>query len=202
MMSYKHHVFITYARVNDALTGWVSSFKQRLEGKLREKLSGKTAQVYLDVGEIGIGPLKNELRDAVSSSAILLIVLSNRWLERSWCQQELAFFVEAAGGPSKAQERIVLVRIEDVKQNRLPAVLQDCRLYDFFKVHPTRKVTLMYGLPEFPELESDYLISLLELVGDEDRAGLVTRLRELINPEAPTRRPPAARSFWPIARRT
>jgi hypothetical protein len=32
MMSYKHHVFISYARVNDALTGWVSSFKQRLEG--------------------------------------------------------------------------------------------------------------------------------------------------------------------------
>jgi TIR domain len=195
MMSYKHHVFITYARVNDALTGWVSSFKQRLEGKLREKLSGETAQVYLDVGEIGIGPLKNELRDAVSSSAILLIVLSNRWLERSWCQQELAFFVEAAGGPSKAQERIVLVRIEDVKQNRLPAVLQDCRLYDFFKVHPTRKVTLMYGLPEFPELESDYLISLLELVGDEDRAGLVTRLRELIKPGGPNPAPPRRKIF-------
>jgi hypothetical protein len=182
-MSYKHDIFVSYARVNDALTGWVSSFKRKLEGKLREKLPGETAQVYLDVGEIGIGPLKIELREAVSSSAILLIVLSNCWLERSWCQRELALFVEAAGGPSKAQERIVLVRIEDVKQNRLPAVLRDCRLYDFFKVHPTRKVTLTYGLPEFPELESDYLISLLELVGDEDRAGLVTRLRELIRPE-------------------
>jgi hypothetical protein len=94
----------------------------------------------------------------------------------------LALFVEAVGGPSKAQERIVLVRIEDVKQNRLPEVLQDCRMYDFFKVHPTRKVTLTYGQPEFPELESDYLISMLELVGDEHRAGLVTRLVKLLGP--------------------
>jgi hypothetical protein len=181
-MQFKHQVFISYARVNDALGGWISSFKQKLEGKLREKLPGETAEVFLDLGDIGIGSLKSELHEAVSASAILLIVLSNRWLERPWCQQELASFVEAAGGRAKAQERIVLVRIEDVKQSRLPEVLQNCRAYDFFKVHPTRKVTLTYGLPEFPELESDYLISLLELVGDEDRPGLVTRLVELIEP--------------------
>jgi hypothetical protein len=181
-MQHKHHVFISYARVNDALCGWISCFKQKLEGKLREKLPGGTAEVFLDVGEMGIGSLKSELHEAVSSSAILLIVLSNRWLERSWCRQELALFVESAGGPSKAQERIALVRIEDVRQSRLPEVLQNCRAYDFFKVHPTRRVTLTYGLPEFPELESDYLISMLELVGDEERPGLVTRLVELIGP--------------------
>jgi TIR domain len=181
-MQYKHHVFISYARVNDALGGWISSFKQKLQGKLREKLPGERAEVFLDLGEIGIGSLQSELQEAVSASAILLVVLSNRWLERSWCQQELALFVQSAGGPSKAQERIALVRIEDVKQSRLPEVLQNCRAYDFFKVHPTRKVTLTYGLAEFPELESDYLISLLELVGDEDRPGLVTRLVELIGP--------------------
>jgi hypothetical protein len=178
-MQYKHHVFISYARVNDALGGWISSFKQKLEGKLREKLPGGTAEVFLDVGEIGVGSLKSELHQAVSASAILLIVLSNRWLERAWCQEELALFVKAAGGPSKAQERIALVRIEDVKQSRLPEVLQNCRAYDFFKMHCTRKVTLTYGLPEFPDLESDYLLSMLELVGDEDRPGLVTRLVEL-----------------------
>jgi hypothetical protein len=188
-MSYKFHVFISYARVHDTLTGWVSSFKQKLEGKLSEKLPGETARVFLDVGGMGVGPLQPELRAAVSGSAILLIILSNRWLERPWCQEELAAFVEAVGGPSKAQERIVLVRIEDVKQSRLPEVLRDCRLYDFFKVHPTRKVTLTYGLAEFPELESDYLLSMLELVGDEDRPGLVTRLVELTAPEALTVNP-------------
>jgi len=188
-MSYKFHVFISYARVNDALTGWVSSFKQKLEGKLSEKLPDETARVYLDVGGIGVGPLQSELRAAVSGSAILLIILSNRWLERPWCQEELAVFLEAVGGPSKAQERIALVRIEDVKQSRLPEVLRDCRMYDFFKVHPIRKVTLLYGLTEFPELESDYLLSMLELVGDEDRPGLVTRLVELMGPEPSTENP-------------
>ncbi|MBW0001409.1 MAG: toll/interleukin-1 receptor domain-containing protein [Verrucomicrobia bacterium] len=183
MTSYKYHVFISYAHVSDTLTGWVSSFKQKLEGKLNEKLPGGTAQVFFDAGELGVGPLRPDLQAALSSSAILLIVLSNRWLERPWCQEELARFVEAAGGPSNAQERIVLVRIEDVKQNRLPKVLQDCHLYDFFKVHPTRKVTLTYGSREFPELESDYALSMLELVGDEDRPGLVTRLLGLTAPQ-------------------
>jgi len=77
MMSYKHHVFITYARVNDALTGWVSSFKQRLEGKLREKLSGETAQAYLDVGE-------NRHRTAkkrASRRGLLQCDLANRFIE-------------------------------------------------------------------------------------------------------------------------
>jgi hypothetical protein len=193
-MSHKYHVFISYARVNDALTGWASSFKRKLEGKLSEKLPGGTARVYLDVGGMGVGPLQSELREAVSDSAILLIVLSNRWLERPWCQQELALFIEAVGGPSKAQERIALVRIEDVKQSRLPEVLRDCRLYDFFKVHPTRKVTLTYGLTEFPELESDYLLSMLELVGDEDRPGLVTRLVELTGAETDGPNPVAVKA--------
>src|SRR6266699_2473029 len=112
MTASKHHVFISYARLNDAHTGWVSAFKQRLEGLLSEKLSGGVANVYLDVGEVGVGPLKPEFREALSESAILLIVLSNRWTERTWCQQELATFVETADGPVNAQKRIVLVRIE------------------------------------------------------------------------------------------
>jgi TIR domain len=151
-MVYKYHVFISYPRAIDVLTGWISNFEQKLTGWLNAKLSGETANVFLDLGEVGVGPLKPAFRAAVSSSAILLIVLSNRWLERQWCQEELAAFIDAAGGPSRALERIVLVRIENVKQDRLPVGLRNCRCYDFFTIHPTRKVTLMYGLPEFPEL--------------------------------------------------
>lgn len=177
-MSYKYDVFVSYARVNDT-TNWVSTFAQKLGGKLQEKLPGGSARVFLDVGEVGIGPLKPAFRDAVSSSAILLIVMSNRWLEREWCQEELAAFIDAAGGPSSALERIVLVRIENVKQDRLPVELRNCRQHEFFTIHPTRKITLTYGSPEFPDLESQYWLSLLELVGDEERPGLVTRLVEL-----------------------
>jgi TIR domain-containing protein len=178
-MAYKYDVFISYARAIDVLTGWISNFEQKLAGWLKEKLPGGTANVFLDLGEVGVGPLTPALEEALSSSAILLVVLSNRWAEREWCRKELSAFVEAAGGPENAQERIALVRIEEVKQYRLPQVLWNCRCYDFFTIHPTKKVTLTYGLPEFPNLESDYLLTLLELVGDEDRPGLVTRLIEL-----------------------
>ena len=38
VVAFKYDVFLSYARVNDVHTGWVSKFKQRLEGKLKEKL--------------------------------------------------------------------------------------------------------------------------------------------------------------------
>src|ERR1700746_1527343 len=149
-MAYKYDVFISYPRAIDVLTGWVSKFEQSFEGWLKEKLPGGTANVFLDLGEVGVGPLTPTFEAALSSSyasAILLIVLSNRWAERDWCQRELSAFVKAAGGPENAQERTALVRIEDVKQDRLPQVLGNCRCYDFFTVHPTKKITLTYGLP-------------------------------------------------------
>jgi hypothetical protein len=56
-MSYKYDGFISYARVNDT-TNWVSAFAQKLGGKLQEKLTGGTARVFLELDEVGIGPLK------------------------------------------------------------------------------------------------------------------------------------------------
>src|SRR5262245_19068509 len=131
-MDYKHDVFISYARINDSDTGWVSTFKQKLEDTLKAKLPGGTAKVFLDLAGVGVGPLETAFGEALSSSAILLIVLSNRWLERPWCQQELEEFLKTAGGPTIAQERIALVRVEDVKHDRLPAILRNCYVYDFF----------------------------------------------------------------------
>jgi TIR domain len=179
MARYQYDVFISYARVNDLRSGWVSTFRQRLEAHLKEKLPGGTADVFLDLSDVGPGPLTPTFRNALSATAILLIVLSNRWPERDWCLQELDTFVKAVGSQAKAQERIALVRIEEVKQDRLPQILRNCRMYDFFTLHPTKKVIQTFGLPEFPDLERDYLLTLLELVGNGERPGLITRIIEL-----------------------
>jgi hypothetical protein len=53
------------------------------------------------------------------------------------------------------------------------------REYDFFTIDRARKVTLVYGAPELPHLRTEYLITLLELVGDKDRSGLVSRVADL-----------------------
>jgi TIR domain len=102
--AYTYDVFISYARVNDAETGWVSEFRQQLELLLQTKITGGRARVGLDHGEIGLGTLSEELQQILSDTAILLIVLSNRWLERNWCQKELEWFIAAAGGLPQAQK--------------------------------------------------------------------------------------------------
>jgi len=59
-----------------ALTGWVfSSFKQRLEGKLREKLAVKLHRRILRGRKSASEPLKNELR----AVGLLRADLANRF---------------------------------------------------------------------------------------------------------------------------
>jgi hypothetical protein len=81
-----------------------------------------------------------------------------------------------------------LVRLEDVQKHRNALrlgstdwgdFLGGLREYDFFTIDPEKKVTLVYGTPEFERLNDEYFVSLLELVGDEGRSGLVTRIVEL-----------------------
>ena len=115
-MSYK--IFISYPRVNKTHKDWVSAFRQDLEDTLKEKIPKGRADVFLDTREVGTGPLDESFRNALRESQILLVVLSNRWLDSPWCHSELAAFVEAVGGPEKARSRIVLARVEDVTKHR------------------------------------------------------------------------------------
>jgi hypothetical protein len=183
----RYDVFISYPRISDFFKQWVSTFARDLEDKLREKKNGGRAEVFLDTGEVGIGPLNPTFREALADSAILLIVLSHRWLDSPWCHLELQAFVDAAGTPEAARSRIALVRLEDVQKHRNNLTLGDAewgdllgglREYDFFTIDRARNVTLVYGAPELPHLRSDYLITLLELVGDPNRAGIVTSIMD------------------------
>ena len=184
----RYDVFISYPRVNDFFKHWVSAFGRDLEDKLREKTAGGHAEIFLDTGELGVGPLTETLRSALADSAILLIVLSNRWFDSPWCHLELQAFVDAVGTREAARSRIALVRLEDVQKHRTKLQLGDTawgdflgglREYDFFTIDRARRVTLIYGAPDLPQLRSDYLITLLELVGDQDRSGLVTCVSDL-----------------------
>jgi TIR domain len=176
-----YNIFISYPRVSKGITTWVSAFRQDLEDKLKEKLSDREAKVFLDTRDIGIGPLDTLLKDALRETDIFLIVLSHRWFDSVWCQLELAAFVDAVGGKEKARARIVLVRLDDVKKHRNDLnlgnvnwgdLLGGLHEYDFFTIDPTHKVTLILGVPDFPQLRRDYLLTMLELVGDENRPGL------------------------------
>ena len=186
MMAYK--IFISYSRVNQAHTQWALAFRQDLEDKLKEKTPDGQAEVFLDTREIGPGPIAEHLQNALLDIDLLLIVLSQRWLTAPWCHFELDAFVRAVGGRTQARSRIVLVRVEDVKEHRKDLLLGQIlwgdflgglREYDFFTIDPQRRVTLVYGMPEFPQLRCDYSMTLLELVGDEDRPGLASRTRDL-----------------------
>jgi hypothetical protein len=182
----RYAVFISYPRASKSLTQWVSEFGRDLKDKLQEKSPGGQAEIFIDTSEVGPGPLTETLQAALADSAILLIVLSNRWFDSEWCHSELQAFVAATG--ETARSRIALVRLENVQKHRSNLTLWDVewgdflgglREYDFFTIDPERKVTLVYGAPELTQLRRDYLLTLLELIGDEARPGLVSRIQEI-----------------------
>ena len=106
---FKHDIFVSYAHLDNRPqilgkddSGWVSTLKAYLQNFLDSKL-GKPADIWMDVkGLSGNEPLTPELRETVSRSATLLVVLSNSYLESDWCGQERDRFVALAAVPGLA----------------------------------------------------------------------------------------------------
>jgi TIR domain len=71
--------------------------------------------------------LTDELRDKASGCAVLMIVISNRYLKSSWCRAELEWFraqVQARPGDSG---RVFVLRAQKTDESLWPEFLRDSR---------------------------------------------------------------------------
>ena len=151
-MEFDSDVFVSYAHIDDqALVegqkGWISSLHRALEIRLAQlrgkepkiwrdpKLSGN--DVFADTGDIDGGGV---LVDRVHQAALLVSVLSPRYVHSDWCTRELRAFL-------KASEQSVGLRIGDklrvfkvvktqIPREQHPPELQEVLGYDFFVVDP------------------------------------------------------------------
>jgi hypothetical protein len=87
-------------------------------------------------GLAGHEPVTQRIREAISSSAILVVAFSNGYLESPWCQQERELFIEAAGGVEKASSRFFLVHLDEIPRDRWPKMFSDDIGYQFYQKEP------------------------------------------------------------------
>ena len=104
LSGYAHDIFISYAHV-DNLTippeeqGWVTRFHEYLEIRLSQRVGRVgVVDIWRDPNLDGSQLFDQTIKTAVENSAILIALTSNGHLSSDYCQDELAWFAQKAGG--------------------------------------------------------------------------------------------------------
>ncbi len=85
-MNFENHLFISYTHIDNLRyanvpKGWIDHFHERLEIRLTQLL-GKKAKVWRDLRLSGSDLFDQTIRIELEQTAILVSVLSPRYLER------------------------------------------------------------------------------------------------------------------------
>jgi hypothetical protein len=142
-MRFEKDLFISYAHIdNEPLTpeqqGWITRFHASLEALLSMRMGGK-ARIWRDNKLQGNDVFSDEIVDQFSQTAVLVSVLTPRYLNSDWCNREVAEFcirAEKYGGivvENKARVFKVLKAPVDTQES-LPEVVRDVLGYEFFTI--------------------------------------------------------------------
>ena len=100
MSNFELHAFISYAHLdNEPLEagqkGWVSRFHATLQTRFSQRL-GERAKIWRDEKLDGDDVFSAEIVDQFSRTALLVSILTPRYLRSEWCTRELNEFAAAA----------------------------------------------------------------------------------------------------------
>jgi hypothetical protein len=126
-------IFVSYAHDDDLQLsaskeekGFVTFFTEMLKAKLRD-LGVARAKIWIDRQRISdADQFDGKIDDGLKKAQILLVVMSNNWMERPYCRKELDAFVSLrrAAGIDNVAERMIVVGKGHVERLRRPSLLQ------------------------------------------------------------------------------
>ena len=165
---YKYDAFISYAQAIDH-EGWVRRFNEKLTNYLREILDGEPA-VFWDKRSLGPNDLLSDtVKQAVRESAVLVVIVSTKYLTSHWGKIEREQFTRSQG--VAAARRMLLVRYDATPFTEFQKILPECLGIEFFDSD---------GLPLMPD-SREYKLGLFRL-----RKAIKEELDSLI-PKEPTK---------------
>jgi hypothetical protein len=138
---FDHDVFVSYAHVDNqpllvpggVPAGWVDTLVENLQRLLSQQLGRKDwGKLWFDPKLRGDEPFPPVLREAVSRSATLLVILSEGYLQSDWCQREREAFMQAAAQHGDTPGRLFVVQLMDIERSRWPQAFGDLLGYAFF----------------------------------------------------------------------
>lgn len=138
-MNFQRDVFISYAHLDNeggANPGWINRFHQTLDGFLTQRL-GHKAQIWRDDKLRGNDIFGDEIVGQVPATAVMLSVLSPRYVESPWCLREAATFCEVAQRPPgltiQNKSRVFkIIKTPPESENPLPAPMRGMLNFNFY----------------------------------------------------------------------
>jgi len=186
--------FISYAHLDnvelvEGRKGWVANFHRALEVRVGQLL-GKTPHIWRDPKLSGNDLFAETLVERLNHVAVLVSIVSPRYLKSEWTLRELEEFWRAAAGQGGVhlsnKARVFKVLKTPVPLDRTPPELRALIGYEFFKIDPetgkARELDEVFG----PDAQRDFWLKLDDLAHD------IVHLLEALESEAAGEAAPAA----------
>ncbi len=139
-MQFEKDIFISYAHIDDeslieSQKGWVSEFHRALEIRLAQLL-GRRPVIWRDPSLQGNHLFDKQIVEQFSKVAILISILTPRYVKSEWCLREVNEFYEACnqniGFSVKNKARIFKIIKTPVRVDLHPPVIQNILGYEFY----------------------------------------------------------------------
>jgi hypothetical protein len=138
---FENDIFISYAHIDNlALSedekGWVSNFHHALDIRLRQLIGGE-ANIWRDAKLQGNDDFSDALVNKFPGVALLVSIISPRYIKSKWCLREVDEFVKSADGNQGLRLgdklRIFKVVKTPVPLEKQPEILQTMLGYEFYQ---------------------------------------------------------------------
>jgi hypothetical protein len=180
-MEFEKHAFISYAHLDnpdldDQERGWVTRFHDLLEAQLATRL-GRDVNIWRDDRLRGNDMFAEEILSQFPRTALLVSVLTPRYVQSIWCTREVKAFVEAAertGGLALGRKSRILkvIKLPVESEGELQPLLERMLGYEFYALDEDDtplELDPVYG----PEYEQAYHRKVAKLAQD-----MATALKE------------------------
>jgi len=168
---FENDVFISYTQADDLAlaegqAGWIANLHRALQLRLGQLLGGEP-RVWRDPKLQGNDVFADTLLDRLSRVAVLVSVISPRYVRSEWCQRELNEFLKAThGGRVGDKSRVFKVIKSPVPLEQQPPSLQTLLGYEFFAVAPDSGRVREFDDSFGPEAQNDFWLKLDDLTHD------------------------------------
>ncbi len=173
-MNFQHDVFISYAHLDnqpvlEGQKGWIDDFHHALSVRVSQ-IVGRELDVWRDPKLNGNDMFPQTIKDQLPHTAVLVSVLSPRYVKSSWCTDEFSIFCDAcddAGGIAIGDKarifKVVKTPLADADEpQRMKNLLQDLLGYEFYRTDPDSGKFHEFS----PDMKQDYWTRLDDLAQD------------------------------------
>lgn len=187
-MPLEHDIFISYAHIDDTPlmeeeAGWISNFHKNLDALVKQ-IAGDDLSIWRDLKLQGNDYFGDTLVNTLPKTAVMVSVLSPRYVKSEWCLKELETFTKSAvdGGRTGDKSRVFKVLKTFVPRESQPAPLDDLLGYEFFQMDADTGKPKEFRLEFGPEAKQNYLNKLYDLA--YEITDLLATVKEANNTEA------------------